>query len=511
MQWHGECFTTSASVPRERRIGTRTYQDGTSMSDTAGILLGAIGAASEMKASPKERAADANGPSFDQELSAAESKPEAKPAAQKNVTRAEKAEKPDRPAESNNSKDSSKAGAATNTDDGSKVEDSRKAQVASDDATDPAETEAAEQGVVVVSAEAEAVVNLLPGLVAETEQGGDGEAAANAAAVETNAAQQSTLLTDAAAGDERENVSTGQNPGEVPGAFDDQLQKANSAVQAQDAAEGKSTDAAPAEAPGVALTAKKGTAQSTQADAVTETGSDKAVQDKLQAADKTAPSGEQASVDAVESDDDVKVDVKTAVKTAKVELKTEGPARSTSDGPAAAMQTSLPNDAVQGGGVSSSEAAPVAAGTAVDVEAVLEARGMTQADVVAQVGRLAAMSFRNRNSEVTIQLNPPELGSVRVKLVAGVGGLLDGRIVAEHEGTRALIERNLADLRTSLENAGVSVGRFDVSAQNQHNNGRALHENIRSSNSRRNNLHPDAGPVPATAGPVHDGRVNILV
>ena len=109
----------------------------------------------------------------------------------------------------------------------------------------------------------------------------------------------------------------------------------------------------------------------------------------------------------------------------------------------------------------------------VEVERVLAARGMVEADVIGQIGRQAALNIRAGRSELTVQLYPPELGSVRVQISSGVDSV-EGRIVAEHEGTRALIEKNIEQLRGALERAGIDVGQFDVSAQNKGNSGQAF-------------------------------------
>jgi flagellar hook-length control protein FliK len=74
------------------------------------------------------------------------------------------------------------------------------------------------------------------------------------------------------------------------------------------------------------------------------------------------------------------------------------------------------------------------------------------------------LSSRDR-TQVRVQLQPPELGTVRVELTADRTNAVEARIVAERDEVRQLIERNLPQLRESLSASGIDVSGFDVSTQ----------------------------------------------
>jgi flagellar hook-length control protein FliK len=161
--------------------------------------------------------------------------------------------------------------------------------------------------------------------------------------------------------------------------------------------------------------------------------------------------------------------------------------------------------------------APGAVQVPVEVDRLLAARGMTQAGVMNQIVREAAISIRQGHSEVTVQLYPPELGSVRVHLVWDAGKPLEGSIVAQNEATCALIERNIDQLRASLERSGIDVGRFDVSTQGQQQGGEAFERPSGAGVWEPGDAADQAlaamaaGAVAAGTAPVAAGRVNILV
>jgi flagellar hook-length control protein FliK len=152
-----------------------------------------------------------------------------------------------------------------------------------------------------------------------------------------------------------------------------------------------------------------------------------------------------------------------------------------------------------------------------EVDRLLAARGMTQAGVMSQIVREAAISIRQGHSEVTVQLYPPELGSVRVHLVSDAGKPLEGSIVAQNEATCALIERNIDQLRASLERSGIDVGRFDVSTQGQQQGGEAFERPSGAGVWEPGDAADQAlaamaaGAVAVGTAPVAAGRVNILV
>lgn len=68
-------------------------------------------------------------------------------------------------------------------------------------------------------------------------------------------------------------------------------------------------------------------------------------------------------------------------------------------------------------------------------------------------------------TEITVRLNPPELGQVRVHLLS-LDDRVTGRLVVQDEAVRTALESQLPELRQKLEQAGIDLGRFDVARDN---------------------------------------------
>ena len=60
-----------------------------------------------------------------------------------------------------------------------------------------------------------------------------------------------------------------------------------------------------------------------------------------------------------------------------------------------------------------------------------------------------------------MRLDPPELGEVKVKLIA-TGDRIQAEVLVGDDAVKRMIESQLADLRQRLESNGVQVSRFDV-------------------------------------------------
>lgn len=65
--------------------------------------------------------------------------------------------------------------------------------------------------------------------------------------------------------------------------------------------------------------------------------------------------------------------------------------------------------------------------------------------------------------EFQLQLDPPELGRVRVNLLAS-GDEIHGQVIVADDAVRRMIETHLPDLRQRLEAAGLNIQRFDIAA-----------------------------------------------
>jgi flagellar hook-length control protein FliK len=92
--------------------------------------------------------------------------------------------------------------------------------------------------------------------------------------------------------------------------------------------------------------------------------------------------------------------------------------------------------------------------------------GRTPAAAADQVGseilaRMQHMGPEGR-TDFHFQLQPPELGLVRIHLTA-TDGQVSARLVVREAGTRQLLQSQMDTLMQRLSHAGVALGRFDVS------------------------------------------------
>lgn len=65
-------------------------------------------------------------------------------------------------------------------------------------------------------------------------------------------------------------------------------------------------------------------------------------------------------------------------------------------------------------------------------------------------------------AEIRLRLDPPELGTVRIHLIADADGGIHGRILVEDEAVRRLLDGQMGGLRDRLQQAGISLSRFEV-------------------------------------------------
>ena len=91
-------------------------------------------------------------------------------------------------------------------------------------------------------------------------------------------------------------------------------------------------------------------------------------------------------------------------------------------------------------------------------------------EVVNQVVRGARILLKNDVTEVRIRLEPPELGTVRIRLVAGEK-TLSGEIAVSNQEVKGIVESQLQQLRSSLTDQGLEVGRIDVSVRDDSRGG----------------------------------------
>ncbi len=72
----------------------------------------------------------------------------------------------------------------------------------------------------------------------------------------------------------------------------------------------------------------------------------------------------------------------------------------------------------------------------------------------------------SRNGAFTIRLNPQELGNVNVNLIME-NGVITGKFLVDSEEVKSMLLSSLNDLKTQLEEAGISFGEFSVNVNDQ--------------------------------------------
>jgi flagellar hook-length control protein FliK len=90
--------------------------------------------------------------------------------------------------------------------------------------------------------------------------------------------------------------------------------------------------------------------------------------------------------------------------------------------------------------------------------------------VVQQVIRGARFLLKDDVSEVRVRLEPPELGSVHIRLTSGESAL-SGEISVSSSEVKGIVESHLHELRSSLIEQGLHVGRLDVSVRDGQSGG----------------------------------------
>jgi flagellar hook-length control protein FliK len=93
--------------------------------------------------------------------------------------------------------------------------------------------------------------------------------------------------------------------------------------------------------------------------------------------------------------------------------------------------------------------------------AKVKVAGQTPMD---QVVNATKMAVNNGQKEMTLQLNPDNMGQVRINLVSTANGQLHARFVASTQETQQELNAKVEQLRASLEKQGVNVGQITVIA-----------------------------------------------
>ncbi|HVB10869.1 MAG TPA: flagellar hook-length control protein FliK [Bacillota bacterium] len=144
---------------------------------------------------------------------------------------------------------------------------------------------------------------------------------------------------------------------------------------------------------------------------------------------------------------------------------------------------------------------PAPAGTA---PAVAPAPAVPEPKLVPQP---ASFSIPSNSGTWTLQVAPPGLGPVHVRLDLK-GGALDTRFLVSDPGAKSALEANLAALRINLAGQGVNVGNLDVGLNHTGGHG-AGYEQPAYGQSRRVPVPlQSAGPAPPRRQAV--GALNLL-
>lgn len=89
------------------------------------------------------------------------------------------------------------------------------------------------------------------------------------------------------------------------------------------------------------------------------------------------------------------------------------------------------------------------------------AASVDEAPAAGQIVRGLAAMVNQRGGTMTMRLDPPELGALRVQMTIA-RGVVSADFQASTAQAQAVIDRSLASLRTSLESQGLSVERLTV-------------------------------------------------
>ncbi|MEM9898125.1 MAG: flagellar hook-length control protein FliK [Pseudomonadota bacterium] len=85
------------------------------------------------------------------------------------------------------------------------------------------------------------------------------------------------------------------------------------------------------------------------------------------------------------------------------------------------------------------------------------------ANAAAQIA--TTISINSKQDEISIQLDPPELGALQIKLSFGEGGSLQAQLSFENDATRDLMRDRSDELKAALEDAGFSDTQLDFGSQ----------------------------------------------
>ncbi|PKM54683.1 MAG: hypothetical protein CVU98_13070 [Firmicutes bacterium HGW-Firmicutes-3] len=86
-------------------------------------------------------------------------------------------------------------------------------------------------------------------------------------------------------------------------------------------------------------------------------------------------------------------------------------------------------------------------------------------DIINQIVTKAIVNLSDTRTSMNLQLNPGNLGKIAVSVVAEQG-MVKGQFVAENEVVKQMIESNIGQLKSQLEQQGIKVDKIEVTLGN---------------------------------------------
>ncbi len=111
---------------------------------------------------------------------------------------------------------------------------------------------------------------------------------------------------------------------------------------------------------------------------------------------------------------------------------------------------------------------------------------VTKEDIIHQIVEKSEMNLKANKSEMVIQLKPDSLGKILLK-VEIEKGIIVAKANVENYQVKQLIEANITELRTNLNEHGIEINRFDVEIGKESNFGHQSSFNWNQGNKRQNN------------------------
>jgi flagellar hook-length control protein FliK len=106
----------------------------------------------------------------------------------------------------------------------------------------------------------------------------------------------------------------------------------------------------------------------------------------------------------------------------------------------------------------------------------LQFSGSLQTDIGDEIAQNARLFLQDGKSEVKLQLNPPELGGLKLEFSI-VDEVLETKISVEKPLVKEMIDKDIPRIRELLSSADVDVGRLDVALQENEDEGQEFLNN----------------------------------